>query len=132
MTTMLILRDYRKSPVFSAKHRIESRKWGVTGVLSGGDLSKRGRCRRGQDAPERQRAEESLAAGVAPVRGEGEPSFQGDQGAILDAVGGNMFEVKIPASRAVRVTRERHRHHRSMKSQIARMAAPGPQPYHRG
>ncbi len=109
-----------------------NRNGGARRVLSGGDLAERGGDRRGQDAPERQRAEESLPAGVAPVGGESEPSLQGDHGATLDPVGGNMFEVKIPATRAVRVTRERHRHHRSMKSQIARMTSPGPQPNHGG
>jgi hypothetical protein len=43
-----------------------------------------------------------------------------------------MLEIKIPASRAVRVARKREGHHRSMKSQIAGMAAPGPQAQHRG
>lgn len=83
---------------------------------------------RRKNSAEFQDAKESLAAGIATVsRKTGNP-LQIYEGSPFDAIAGNMFEIEIATSRAVRVKHVTQCHKLSAKPVIARMATPGSHP----
>jgi hypothetical protein len=62
--------------------------------------------RRRHDTPEGQGTEEALAAWRTPVRRKRQPSLHAQQRAPVDPVAREMFQIKIPALRAVRIARK--------------------------
>jgi hypothetical protein len=81
----------------------------------------------GQNAAEFADTEEAMAAGIAAVGGKSEPPLQKNEGAIFDAVAGDMLDIKIAAAGAVREAFEDGSHPPGMKAPIATVAAPGTQ-----
>jgi hypothetical protein len=108
----------------AGRPRARRRSWRVLGVRN--PALRRGHHRR-QDAAIRQEAEEFFAAGVATIRRKQEQALQDEQGPLLDALPGDMLEIKIAALGAVRVPREKERHASRVETEIAGVAAPGTQ-----
>jgi hypothetical protein len=118
VTVMLIL---RYDPEFTGIGTIEPRKeskrlnetWG--GLLTAASnrrmvlLFTNGR-HGWQDLAERPHAEKPFPAGIAAVRGEMQQPLGKQQETIVDALPGNVAQVKISASRAVGETRKRQRY----------------------
>lgn len=76
------------------------------------------------NSAEPQHAEEPLPAGIAPVSGKFQKALQGDHCPLLDALARNMLQVKISASGAMCVARERQRYARGTKPEVAGVAPP--------
>jgi len=72
-----------------------------------------------------QYAEKLLAARIAAVGRKAEKALHKNKGAVIDSIAGNVQQIEIPASRAVRVTREGQGHAPGVKAPIARAASPG-------
>jgi hypothetical protein len=79
---------------------------------------------RGQDAAEFTDAEEAVAAGIAAVGGESEPALQKNEGAIFDAITGDMLDIEIAAARAMGEAFEDGSDLPGLKAPIAAVAAP--------
>ena len=108
----------------AGRPRTRRRSWRVSGVRN---PALRRRHYRRQDAAIRQDTKESLAAGVATIRRKQEHALQDEQGPLLDALPGDMLEIKIAALGAVCVPREKERHASRVEPEIAGVAAPGTQ-----
>jgi hypothetical protein len=65
-----------------------------------------------------------LTARIATVSRKTKEALYGDHGPVFDPFSGNMFEVKISATRAMGVTRESEGNTGAMKAVVAGMAAP--------
>lgn len=97
-------------------------------LLGVGDLSYLGGIAHGgQDTAEAAHAEKTFAARTASVCGKSEQAFQPEQGAIIDALAGDMFEVEIPTSRAMHVPDESDGHAPGAKAHVTGVAPPGTQ-----
>lgn len=94
----------------------------LSGTSSPADITRRiGRY----DAPKGQHAEESLAAGIATIGRKSEPSFGGNQSAVINTIARNVLEIEVSAPGAMRETREGNCNSPCIKSAIAGMASPG-------
>jgi len=80
-----------------------------------------------QNSAEFADAEEAMAAGIAAVGGKSEPPLQKNEGAIFDAVAGDMLDIKIAAAGAVREAFKNGSDPPGMKAPVATVAAPGAQ-----
>jgi hypothetical protein len=78
-----------------------------------------------QDAAKRPRAEEAFAAGSAPVSRKSEPALEAEEGATVDALAGEVFEVKIAAPGAVSIAGEGEGYTVGIETKVAAMAPPG-------
>jgi len=76
------------------------------------------------NATEQSNAEEPLAAGVAAVGRETQPTFQGDGYAILHTITRNPLEIEISAARTVRIAMVTEGHALGVKPAIAAVASP--------
>lgn len=82
--------------------------------------------KRGRNNPaEAKDAEESLAAGIAPVSGKIQEALERDHRPVFHAIARNMFEVEISASGAMRVAREGEGHACPVEPKVAGVASPG-------
>jgi hypothetical protein len=79
----------------------------------------------GQNAAERQDAEETLATGIAAIGGDVQGALQGDQGPLLHALAGNVLEIKISAFRAVRKEAKSQCYAPGVEAVVTGVAAPG-------
>jgi hypothetical protein len=86
------------------------------------------RHQRRHDSPERQNTEESVAAGIAAVSGNATPARYAHQGSLPYSIARNMFEIKIATLGAVCIIRKCDGHAPGIKSSIARMTSPRPEP----
>lgn len=124
VTAMLIVRYHMRKlwlPVFRAE-TFEAR------TLAGYFLARVAlKCRRA-NAPELPCAEKTVAAGVATVGGKSEPALHCDHGSSFHALAGNMFEVEVTAARTMRVALEYSRDAPAVKSAVAGVASPRPEP----
>ena len=76
----------------------------------------------------RTNAEEFQPAGIAPISRKTEVALHKTKNARRDAVRRNAFEIEISTLPAVGVSRERESHAPGIKSKIAGLAPPRPQP----
>lgn len=97
-----------------------------------GEFPRSGRKHRGNNPAIGQHAKKLLAAGVAAIGGKAQEALQEDQSALLHSVARDVFQVEIPATRAVNVMHEGERYRPGIKPQIARLASPWPQLNQRG
>jgi hypothetical protein len=80
------------------------------------------------NAPELPCAEKTVTAGVTAIGGKPQPALHRDHGSSFHALARNMFEIEVPAAWTMRVALEYSRDTPPVKTAVAGVASPGPQP----